>query len=603
MFGCNRDQFMGKSPVDFSPDKQYDGRQSQHVAREKIQRVMSGESQHFAWLHQKLDGSLFDAEVTLNEISVEGKDLLLAIVRDVTERRRTQHELFIKERAMEAAIEGIVLTDASADNQVLYANKAMETITGYTCDELFGQNMRMLQGKETDRASIMKMHEAIASKKACKIDILNYRKDGTEFWNEISITPVTNQAGDVTHFIGTQQDITEKRKTESALHQSQKMDAIGQLACGIAHDFNNKLGIAIGYLDFLRDSVKNQERETRWIDITTSAIERCTKLTQQLLSFSREKENQALPTNINNELEKMKPLIESALTPAIKYEINLTENPQLVNINPDEFQDALLNLVINARDAMADGGNLTVETRQQYIDKALANAFPSLQEGDYFEITVNDTGSGIDSSLHERIFEPFFTTKQEDKGTGLGLAMVYGFVKRNNGDIMLMSEPGQGATFKIFLPVIAEHKGTSPDDMSELDALPQGHESILVVDDENDLLNLAQQYLSSLGYQVFTATNPAEALEVLAKRPKIDLLFSDVIMPGDRNGYTLADEVLERYPYVKILLTSGLSGNADPNSRKQWLTETLLSKPYQKQDLALKVRDILDSPSKPELMH
>lgn len=369
-------------------------------------------------------------------------------------RARAEHDLYVKERAMEAAAEGIVLMDATKpDSPIVYANQAMQHITGYTREELQGNTLRLLHGEDTEPALVAKLNEAITEQRSCQLKLLNYRKNGDAFWNEITITPVQNEAGEVTHFIGTNLDISERLQTEEALRRSQKMQAVGQLAGGVAHDFNNQLGIVIGYLDFMRDYVASEDTPSRWVETATQATQRCMDLTRQLLAFSRGKPSETVVVDLNQELARMGMLIERVITPAISLRVVAEKSLWQVAIDPGEFQDAILNLVINARDAMPEGGELLIETSNRVMDEEFVSANSELAPGEYIQVMVSDTGGGMDKSISERVFEPFFTTKPEGKGTGLGLAMVYGFVQRYGGEIKVSSARGVGTVFRLFCPV------------------------------------------------------------------------------------------------------------------------------------------------------
>jgi len=412
---------------------------------------------------------------------------------------------------------------------------------------------------------------------------------------------VRNDTGEVTHFIGTQTDISQRRQTEDALRRSQKMEALGQMAGGIAHDFNNQLGIIIGYLDFLGERLAAEEKPRKWVEIATQSTMRCIDLTRQLLSFSRRQTKEKTIIDLNQELTRMDALIARSVTPAITVRINAGEGLWPVAVNPGEFQDVVLNLVINARDAMPDGGQLLIKVSNKHVNKPLnkpvdthyVSLDPELPPGDYVQVTVSDNGHGMDKHTLERVFEPFFTTKPDGKGTGLGLAMVYGFTRRYGGEIKVESGIGTGTVFRLYLPRVCElHAATRPEFVSQ--SSPGGSETILVVDDEADLLQLSKQYLNHLGYHTLTANNSAEALKLLARHSNIDLLFSDVVMPGDANGYALAEQAVKLRPGLKILLTSGYSAGTVAAKDQASFAKHFLRKPYRQDDLAQCIRDVLD---------
>ncbi len=385
-----------------------------------------------------------------------------------------------------------------------------------------------------------------------------------------------------------------KAQAEEALRRSQKMEAIGQLSGGIAHDFNNQLGIIIGYLDFLQEYVGDNEQPCKWVDTATRATLRCMDLTRQLLAFSRSQASGKTVVNLNARIKELETMIARSVTPEVEVQYFLADDPWQTQINLGEFQDALLNLVINARDAMPGGGKLLIEATNKRLDEGYATLNPGVEAGDYVQLMMSDTGDGMDKETLEHIFEPFFTTKAEGKGTGLGLAMVYGFVKRYGGHIKVYSEPGVGTTMRLYLPRSTTSESADIAENAPAIELPTGNESILIVDDEADLLQLADRYLSDLGYRTRCAENAAQALEKLAGDVEFDLLFSDVVMPGGINGYELAQKAKQMRPGLKVLLTSGFTSKTMAHNGLARFSAHLLSKPYRRDDLVQRIRLVLD---------
>lgn len=389
-------------------------------------------------------------------------------------------------------------------------------------------------------------------------------------------------------------DITERRQTDEALRRSQKMEAVGQLAGGIAHDFNNRLGVITGYLNLLNEHMSGEEKTLKWVETATQAAWGCADLTKQLLVFSQQKPSEISLVELNQEVSKIDSLITHAMTPAISVQILSSKGLWPVAINPYEFQDVILNLAINARDAMPEGGKLLIETSNKVLDDQHAANNSKVTPGEYVQILVSDTGQGIDKKTMEHIFEPFFTTKPEGKGTGLGLSMVYGFTKRHSGFVKVNSELGKGTTFHLYLPRMTDPEVTALADTSNKTVLPRGNETVLIVDDEVEILNLADQYLRDLGYRTLLANNASQALDVISEHADIDLMFSDIVMPGGINGYLLAEEAVKVSPNLKVLLTSGFVNNVTPYNSQEMLTGNLLPKPYNKDDLAMQIRQVLD---------
>jgi len=392
-------------------------------------------------------------------------------------------------------------------------------------------------------------------------------------------------------------DVTQQYQTEEALRRSQKMEAIGQLSGGVAHDFNNQLGIIIGYLDFLKNYTADDKKAHQWVTTAIQATLRCMELTRQLLAFSRRQARGKTVVDLNRVFRELETMIARSVTPEVEVQYFPAADLWLTEINPGEFHDAVLNLILNARDAMPDGGKLLIETGNKTLDADYAAVNPGVEPGDYVELTLSDTGTGMDSETLERAFEPFFTTKPEGKGTGLGMAMVYGFVKRYGGYIKIYSELGTGTTMRLYLPRSSDSETTVPvDGLHETD-LYTGSESILIVDDEADLLQLAGLYLRDLGYRTLLAENAAQALEILAGDVTLDLLFSDVVMPGGMNGFELAQQAMELKPGLKVLLTSGFTSKTIAHNGLARFAIHLLSKPYRKDELAQRIRLVLDEKS------
>ena len=418
---------------------------------------------------------------------------------------------------------------------------------------------------------------------------------GERRWLRTSKLPLRDEHGRVFGVLGIYEDITERRHTEEALRRSQKMEAIGQLSGGIAHDFNNQLGVVIGYLDFLRNRHRDDERQQQWVETASRATLRCMDLTRQLLAFSRRQARETRIIDINAAVRELEDMVARSLTPEVEVRYHLAEDLWQTEIDPGEFQDAMLNLVINARDAMPHGGTLSIETANLRIDAESSDGSPELEAGDYVQLRITDTGGGMDGETLGRIFEPFFTTKPEGKGTGLGLAMVYGFARRYGGSVSANSEQGRGTCFCLYLPRAGRAAPVPRPDDTNADVLPGGSEAILVVDDEVDLLRLAETYLLDLGYRVHTAENAAQAVEVLEGDTHLDLLFTDVVMPGGMNGYELARSCAELRPGLPVLLTSGFTSRARPAEADEQPGVAMLNKPYRKEDLARRVREALDA--------
>lgn len=412
-----------------------------------------------------------------------------------------------------------------------------------------------------------------------------------------NLVPLKDDKGHVAKIMGITSNITEQKKAEASLRRSQKMDAIGQLTGGIAHDFNNILGIILGNLELLSSRIGNDDKALKRINSIKTASQRAAKLTRQLLGFSRQHRLEIKCSNINSLIEHLLDLIAGTLTPQVEVVKLFDTNLWDTEIEPGDFEDVLLNLVINARDAMKSNGRLIIETKNCDLNQKFCDKNPEVEPGEYVMFSVTDNGCGMDLALQEHIFEPFFSTKERSKGTGLGLAMVYGFVNRSRGCIKLISSPGEGTRFIIYLPKIKNNikENSSYLSNTEKQALTVIHdELILIVDDEPELVEVAKECLLNVGYNIITASNGSEALDKLKKNPKIKLLFTDIVMPGGMNGFELAETALQINPTLNILLTSGFTSKAKPSERQDKLKFNMIKKPYILMDLKLRIRDLID---------
>ncbi len=390
------------------------------------------------------------------------------------------------------------------------------------------------------------------------------------------------------------EQITRREQVESQLRQSQKMEALGQLTGGIAHDFNNMLGVIMGAHDLMSRRIRNGDFGIqRFLDAATSATERAAVLTQRLLAFARQQPLAPQPIDANKMIGNMSDLLHSTLGEHIQIETVTAGGLWTVHADLQQLESAVLNIAINARDAMPDGGKLTIETANAYLDEAYCRQNPEIEPGQFVMTAISDTGNGMAPEVAARVFDPFFTTKPTGKGTGLGMSQVYGFVKQSRGHIKIYSEPGAGTTVKIYLPrLIGDAK-----DIKRATAAPartgDRSEIILVVEDDALMRRLATDTLHELGYTAFEADNAANALAILDREQGVKLLFTDVVMP-DTNGKKLADEALRRRPKLKVLFTTGYTANAVVHGGVLDPGVQLISKPYTLDQLAAKVRAVLD---------
>ncbi|WP_295857755.1 histidine kinase famiy protein [uncultured Xylophilus sp.] len=486
------------------------------------------------------------------------------------------------------------------DNPIVFANRAFTSMTGYGVEELLGQNCRFLQGAETDRTTVAAIREAISERREITVEILNYRKDGSTFWNALFVSPVYNHRRELVYFFASQLDVSRRRDAEAALSHAQRMESLGQLTGGISHDFNNLLQVMSGHVDMLqariaRDSLTNEVAQRSLGHIRT-AIGKASSLTQQLLSFSRKQRLDGRTVNLNKLIESLSSMVDRALGDNVQISTVLAPDLENCKLDTTQLELALLNILVNARDAMPDGGSVVIKTHNQYIGPEDVTSFSGLQPGHYVAISVTDTGCGIPPEMISRVMEPFFSTKEEGKGTGLGLSMVHGFAKQSGGAATIYSEVDLGTTVRLYFPVSKDGvKRDTPDNVRPRER--GGSETILVVDDRPEVAELARDMLEGLGYQVHMAHTGQQALSVLdhlLPEQAPQLLFSDVIMPGGMNGFALAREVQRRVPGIHVLLTTGYAANELELETTKDSAFDVLKKPYRLGDLARKVRMVLD---------
>lgn len=388
--------------------------------------------------------------------------------------------------------------------------------------------------------------------------------------------------------------MTERRAIQEQLHQSQKMEAIGQLTGGVAHDFNNLLTVILGNLETLSRQIDvNNGRAQRAIDQAMRGAQRAATLTSQLLAFSRRQPLNPKPTDINRLVSGMSDLIQRALAENIAIETVLAAGLWRTEVDPHQLESALLNLAVNARDAMPNGGKLTLETANAHIDEAYVANYAEISPGQYVLICVSDTGTGMSKDVLDRAFEPFFTTKPLGVGTGLGLSQVFGFVKQSGGHIKLYSEAGEGTTVKIYLPKAQARPGTETE-MAFVESRGSESETILVVEDDEDVRAYSTETLRELGFSVFEASDGSSAIRVLEHHPNIQLLFTDVGLPGI-NGRELVEAARRRQPGLRVLFTTGYARNAIVHQGRLDPGVELLTKPFTRAQLSTRIREVLDS--------
>jgi PAS domain S-box-containing protein len=487
-------------------------------------------------------------------------------------------------------------------------NPGAERIKGYSTDEILGEHFsRFYTPEDLDAQVPAKALETAKREGRFTAEGWRLRKDGTRFWASVVIDAV-KENGKVIGFAKVTRDLTERReaqleleRSQQALFQSQKMEAVGQLTGGLAHDFNNLLTGITGSLDLLKMRLAQgriNELE-RYITAAQGAAGRAATLTHRLLAFARRQTLQSKSVNANTLVSGMEELIRRTLGPTLMMETVLAAGLWNCLCDPHQLENAILNLCINARDAMPTGGTLTVETANTWVDDAAARE-RDMERGQYVAICVTDTGSGMSAEAIRRAFEPFYTTKPPGQGTGLGLSMVYGFAKQSGGQVRIYSELGQGTTVKIYMP---RHVGKTaePADEAETAELPRAEkgETVLVVDDEPTIRMLIGDTLSELGYRAIEVADAASGLKVLESDVNIDLLVTDVALPGGMNGKDMADAARAKRPKLKVLFITGYAENAAiTNGHLEPRTE-VMSKPFAMDKLAARIRSMIEGRRRP----
>ena len=570
------------------------------------------------------DGTVIWVRSNLSRVSPEkGDNRFLKVVEDITEMRAAREALRESEarfRAMADSAPSPVWV--TGPRGIEFANRAFEEVAGVPAGQLTGEYwMAMIHPDELDRVMAMRS-AAWADKAAYGYEARFRHASGDYRWMRVACRPRFDPAGELLGYVGLAVDmddvhraeqalkelnqslearvaaaIEEREQAEEALRQSQKMEAVGQLTGGIAHDFNNLLTIITGNIDAARRHIgaEGEARVQRALGNALIGAERAATLTQRLLAFSRRQPLSPRPVDANKLVGGMSDLLHSTLGETIAIETVLAAGLWRVEADPHQLENAILNLAVNARDAMPSGGKLTIETSNTHFDRDYAALNPGAAPGQYVTICVSDTGVGIAEETLERVFEPFFTTKEVGKGTGLGLSMVYGFVKQSGGHVKIYSEAGHGTTVRIYLPRLVD--GDAEEVAAGDDRAPEGShdETVLVCEDDDDVRAYSVEVLRELGYRVLEARDGPSALDLLQRQEKrVDLLFTDVVLPGGMTGATLAVEGRALRPDLKVLFTTGYARNAIVHHGRLDPGVELITKPFSYADLAARVRDMLD---------
>ncbi len=594
-------KILGYSPEELKSSSSFDqihpdDRELVKAVAEEARRTGIGRPLEYRIRHK--DGTWRVLESTASVIRNSGGEAekLVIVNRDVTERKRAAEALLQSEASFRSVVEGAPygIYRASLTGQLLLVNSALVSMLGYESqDELFKINL--VTGIYRDPKEHERLIAMLPDDEGFKdLEVDWKRKDGTPITVRCSGRPAKDASGAVAYLEAFAEDVTERRVLERQLRMAQKMEAVGRLSGGIAHDFNNLLGVIIGYSQVLKRTLGPQSPSYEHAEEIEKASHRAVSLTRQLLAFSRQQVLEPTILSLNTLVSDMEKMLPRLIGEDIALNVTMGSDLGFVKADRGQLEQVIMNLAVNARDAMPEGGNLTIQTANVELDVVYTRHHPGSKPGRYVMLSVTDTGTGMDPEVQAQIFEPFFTTKERDKGTGLGLATVYGVVKQSGGYIAVDSEKGKGSSFKIYLPRV-EQVAAVPEANSPVPPDVHGSETILLVEDAEPLLKLANMFLKENGYKVLTASEGTQALQVAREfAGPIHLLLTDVVMPG-MNGRVLAERLTPWQPGMKVLYMSGYTdsfiaghGVLEPGTH-------LLHKPFTAETLAQKVREILDT--------
>ena len=584
LFGFVSIEAVGR-PIDLivPPDRRAEVR---HI----LQQVGRGDRiEDYETVRTHKDGRTVDVLLSISPIRSASGDIVgvSKIARDITESKRTQkalnQEIEERQRIFETSHDLIFVTDRSGN--FIQVSPSAKVILGYVPAEMIGNSAIHFIHPDDLESTRNEMRAARHGKQLRNFETRYIHKDGqsvTLNWTGTWSEPVKRH-----FFIG--RDLTEKHAAEAQLRHIQKMDAIGQLTGGVAHDFNNILTVITGTIGILEESVADKPELVAITRLIDEAAERGANLTRHLLAFARKQPLQPREVDVNALVLEAAKLLHPTLGENVEITPLLAEDAWTALVDPSQLSTAVLNLALNARDAMPNGGKLALETSNIYLDENYAGMHSEVTPGNYVMVAVSDTGTGIPAALVERVFDPFFTTKEVGKGTGLGLSMVFGFVKQSGGHIKIYSEEGHGTSVKMYLPRATGLNQTAAEAAISAN-VAGGTETVLVVEDDSLVRRYVMTQIESLGYTTFEAANASEALQIIDAAPTLHLLFTDVIMPGQMNGRQLVDEALKRRPALKTLYTSGYTENAIVHHGRLDSGVLLLAKPYRKSELARMLR-------------
>ncbi len=548
---------------------------------------------------RRKDGTIFPMHLSVGEFEAGGNRYFVGSIHDRSARAAAEAESVRQKTLFEAIFtncpDAMILSDET--NRITLCNPVAFSIFGYDNQDLIGKQARILFASDVDYQQFKNIASSFMPKGHPGENIITFaRADGDQFPGIAATADIVSSNGAHMGFLAVIRDVSRELAQEQALRHVQRMEALGQLTGGIAHDFNNLLTIITGNLELLDLDIEDKAQHDLLKRANDAALMGA-RLTDRLLTFARRRPLDAVPINLNDQLLGMMDLLRRTLGATINLASSLAPDLWTVRSDVSEIENAVLNLAINARDAMPYGGQLLIETSNLVVDDPPVSEELGLALGDYVRLSVSDTGHGIEPQLLTRVFEPFFTTKESGRGTGLGLSVIYGFAKQSGGRLTIYSEPGQGTTVNLYLPRAEAGRVTHPYEKGAVEPDTASGEIVLVVEDQTPVREVTMKRLAKLGYRVREAESAIEAKALLEAGEKVDLVFSDIVMPGGMTGFDLADWIHSNHPEIPILLTSGFAENIAQGLAKEQKTLTVLRKPYSGEDLASAIRAALNAGS------
>jgi two-component system, cell cycle sensor histidine kinase and response regulator CckA len=593
LFRASREELLREGVLRFSPLQQPDGRLSSEAAAHYVQQALEGGTPVFDWTHQDASGIPIPCEVRLVRLPYQGRSLVRGSITDISEAKQSRDMLLRLQAAIDSSLNGIAICDL--EGTLTYVNRACLSLWGMeSAASVLGSNVRRFWRDTQEPEEVM---AAIGATGAWSGEMTAVREGGEERTFQVNASLFTDSAGVPVGMLASFADVTDARMMQLQLLQAQKMESVGRLAGGIAHDFNNLLTVIRGYLDIALESVPPGSEVRGDLGEARRAADSAAALTRQLLTFSRRQMIAPEVLDLNVVVHRVQAMLQRVLGTDIILEVRTDLSPARVRFDPNQAEQVLVNLAVNARDAMPAGGRLELRTSHVRVGEGGEGGHPGLEPGEYVVLAVSDTGEGMTPEVQAHVFEPFFTTKEPGRGTGLGLPMIHGAVTQNGGTIELESAPGRGTTFRILLPRTPDAPSPTREPHGSHSAAP-GDETIVLVEDDPLVRGLTQRLLQRLGYRVHVFQDGGEAFHWLQERPgPLHLLLTDVVMPG-MTGRELAERVRALHPEIAVLFSSGYTADVLADGPLPPRTD-FLAKPFTVDELAIRLRRLLDvgSPS------